>query len=168
MIRVTSVLTEPVLRSFLFKGAGVCAKDLEAGAVAAFNVVTPILVQGSSTSKTLAERVDPTLMRQVKDREYMASLVHSEAISSRVSYVNMIVGAKRFDFKACNYDWRVGVGHHLHVLGTQNDRPETRNWQLYSSKAGVILSRGLTAQVEVELECEEALAATESGLLECH
>ena len=179
IIRVAaSLLTEPMLRTFLLKGAGVRAQELEAGARAAYNTVMPMLIEGTP-NKALTARMETTLMRQAFASHQMATMlqdrlpVHSEAISARVEYVNIILGAFRHDFDPDNFERRVSVGQHLHVLGTADDMGvhEPKSWHLYSGTAmrRIIAARGFTAQFGVALTCDEALAAPDDlGLLECH
>ena len=88
--RGLSLLTEPMLRAFLLKGLGVPQRELEEGAVAAYNTVMPMLnadvagPSGLGTDEALSKHVDPSLLRVVLSPGYKDRLpVASEAIAAR-------------------------------------------------------------------------------------
>jgi len=170
-----SLLTEPMLRSFLLKGAGVRAQELEAGATAAFNTVMPMLIDGSP-NKALTDRIETTLVEHIFATHSGVQdqlPVHSEAIGARVEYVNIVLGGFRDDFNPDEYARRVSIGQHLHVLAAEEDlgKFEPKSWHLYTGTAmrRIIASKGFTAQFGVELTCDEARPAPDDmGLLECH
>jgi len=169
------MLTEPMLRKYLFQGAGISPAEFEAGATSAYNTVMPLIIQGSR-SNALRHQLDPALLERVwamQDSKVEGVLpFHSEALNARIKHANLIVGAFRAGFDPKHYSYRVEVGQHLHLVATKRELEAAgRPFMLYSGDAmrSIIGTRGLTGQFEVEFTCQEAdiAGADEStGLLE--
>eukprot|EP00658_Telonema_sp_P-2_P023788 TRINITY_DN19544_c0_g1_i4.p2 TRINITY_DN19544_c0_g1~~TRINITY_DN19544_c0_g1_i4.p2 ORF type:complete len:130 (+),score=20.87 TRINITY_DN19544_c0_g1_i4:219-608(+) len=114
-----SLLTEPMLRSYLLKGLAVSQGELETGAITAYNTVWPML---HKPSDVLTDRVEPTLLRELTAPPGKLQLPwSSEAINARLNHVSIIVGAERDGFDHTAFSRRVSVGDHLHVVAKEGE-----------------------------------------------